>query len=59
MFWIVCIVWDATIGAVAKFGDSRSDVVIDAEGYRAFGYCLAPKSRFNENLTFERRSTYT
>ena len=59
MFWIVCIVWDAIIGTVAKFGDSRNYVVIDAEGYRAFGYCLAPSIRFNETLMFERRSTYT
>ena len=54
MFWIVWIVYDATIGTVSKFGDSRSDIVIDAEGYRAVGYCLVPKDRFNKNLVLER-----
>jgi hypothetical protein len=44
MFWIVSIIVIDTIGAKGKFGDSGGDIVIDAEGHRAIGYCLAPKN---------------
>jgi len=54
MFGIFCIVWNTTIDTKSKFGDSGSDIVIDAEGHRTIGYCFVPKNRINKELTFER-----
>ena len=54
MFGIFCIVRSATINTKSKFGNSGSDIVIDAEGHRTVGYCLVPKNRFNKERTIER-----
>jgi len=54
MFGICGIIRSATLNTKSEFGDSGGDIVIDAKGHCAIGYCLIPKSDLNKKPTLKR-----
>ena len=52
MFWIRRLVGNTALNTICEFGDSGSDIVIDAEGHRSVCHCLVPNNRLSKPIFY-------